>query len=66
MKQISINNGSSFVKPVEAIKNIDWDVIVNAMDDEIRESVHFDIAPCTDLEFLEEYLKKANEDLIIG
>lgn len=35
-----------------------FDAIVNLMDDELREAVHRDIAPCTDDEFLEEYRKR--------
>lgn len=36
----------------------DWDFIVELMDNEIRESVHADLAPCTDEEFLAEYCKR--------
>lgn len=32
--------------------------ILPYMSDAIRESVHFDIAPCTETEFLAEYLKR--------
>lgn len=35
-----------------------WESIVNLMDDEIRESVHADFAPCTESVFLEEYMKR--------
>lgn len=31
--------------------------IVNLMDDEIREQVHREIAPCTDMEFLRRYVE---------
>lgn len=34
---------------------------VQLMDDEIRESVHRDMAPCTDLAFLEEYMRRHEE-----
>ena len=34
---------------------------VQLMDDEIREAIHADLAPCTDLEFLEEYMKRHEE-----
>lgn len=30
--------------------------IVNLMDDEIREQVHRELAPCTDMEFLRRYV----------
>ena len=47
-----------------------WESIVNLMDDEIRESVHADLAPCTDEEFLEEYkqrhLEKYGEEFIVN
>ena len=32
-----------------------WESIVEMMDDEIREQVHAELAPCTDEEFLERY-----------
>lgn len=66
MKKISISNGMSYTTPEAAIKELDWDVLVNYMDDDTREAVHFAVAPCTELEFLQEYLRRAPEDLIIG
>lgn len=33
----------------------DFDVWVNLMDDELREQVHAELAPCTDETFLERY-----------
>ena len=38
-----------------------YNAAVNLMDDDIREDVHADLAPCTDLEFLEEYMKRHEE-----
>lgn len=42
---------------------------VMMMDDEIREAVHLDLAPCSDEEFLEEYqrrhVEKYGEELMI-
>ena len=35
-----------------------WEAIASYMDDDIREDVHSDLAPCTRAEFLEEYLKR--------
>jgi hypothetical protein len=35
-----------------------FNTAVALMDDEIRESIHADIAPCTELEFLKEYMKR--------
>ena len=43
-----------------------WDVVVAAMDEDTRERVHRELAPCTELEFLRRYLEVAAEDLIIG
>ncbi len=34
-----------------------WDDIVNHMNDEIREKVHAEIAPCEKYEFLDRYLE---------
>ena len=45
---------------------ISFDSIVAMMDDDTREMVAFVVAPRSDDEFLEEYLKHADEDLIIG
>lgn len=66
MKQISINNGHTYVTPAEAIAAMSWDAIVNMMDADTREQVHLEMAPCTELEFLAAYLEKATDDLIIG
>lgn len=33
-----------------------WDAIVNYMDDDHRETVHAELAPCTEIEFLRRYL----------
>lgn len=65
-KKISINNSHSFCEPEEAIASVPWEVIVNLMDDETRETVHNELAPCSDLEFLRRYLEIAPDDLIIG
>ena len=42
----------------EIIESGDYDAAVALMDDEIREAVHADLAPCSDLEFLEEYIRR--------
>lgn len=53
----------------EIIINGLYEAAVNLMDDEIREELHRELAPCSDLEFLEEYMKrhkeKYNEDFEI-
>lgn len=66
MKRISIDNGNTYCTPEEAIAQIGIDTIANYMDNDIRESVHYDIAPCSDVDFLTEYLSRADDDLIIG
>lgn len=66
MARISIDNGAHFVDVDEAISGADWDVIENLMDDDTREAVHFELAPCTNEEFLRRYLELAENDLIIG
>ena len=66
MKNISIDNGMTFVEPAEAIEQCDWDVIVMMMDDDTRENVTYELAPCTKLEFLVRYLELAPFDLIVG
>ena len=66
MKQISIDNGNSWITPQEAIAGMSWDVIAHYMEDEAREAVHADLAPCSNLNFLTRYLEIADHDLIIG
>ena len=66
MKNISINNGATYTTIEDALANCNWDAIVQMMDDEIREQVANAIAPCTNEEFLTEYLRRASDDLIIG
>lgn len=41
-------------------KNL-WKTIVTYMDDDIRENVHFDLVPCSEEEFLDEYVKRDPE-----
>lgn len=66
MKQISIDNGNSFSSIDAAIAGIGFDAIVGMMDDEIREAVHTELAPCTEAEFLARYLELSTVDLVIG
>lgn len=40
---------------------VDYDVAVSMMDDDIREEIHADMAPCTDQEFFDEYAKRHAE-----
>ncbi len=66
MKQISVDNGLTFVEPDQAIKEKRWEVISHYMEDEAREQVHHELAPCSNLEFLKRYLEVASCDLVIG
>jgi len=66
MKTISIDNGHSTCTVQEAIAGMAWNAIANAMDDETREKVHAELAPCTEEEFLTRYLEIAPDDLVIG
>lgn len=49
---------------------IPFQAAVMLMDDEIREEVHADLAPCTDQEFFDEYCKRHLEkygiEFVIG
>lgn len=42
-------------------RTVDYAAAVNLMDDDIREAVHADLAPCSDQEFLDEYCKRHYE-----
>lgn len=66
MKRISINNGATYTTPAEALEEISIDTMAEYMDDDTREAVHNELAPCSDLEFLTRYLELAPDDLIIG
>ena len=67
---ISLDNGRTWMTAEEAMDEINernlWDVIVNMMDDDIREAVHADLAPCTDAESLADYLRRSADGLVIG
>lgn len=41
----------------ERVLNSHWDTVVNLMDDEKREQVHRELAPCSNKEFLRRYLE---------
>lgn len=68
--KISLNNGRTFTDAREAMPAIEqrglWETVVNLMDDETREKVCAELAPCSELEFLTRYLELAREDLVIG
>lgn len=50
-----------YKEALEMIEKVPWNVIVNFMDDEIREQVHNELSPCTAEEFLARYLELAPE-----
>lgn len=66
MARISIDNGANYVTAGEAVQCADWETIVGMMDDETRETVHAEMTPCENEEFLRRYLELAESDLIIG
>lgn len=70
MKQISLDNGRTYMTAEEAIpeilENKLWPVVVQLMDGDTREQVYNELAPCTELEFLARYLAIAPHDLVIG
>lgn len=68
MREISWNNGVTFGSAEEFLDERPdlWDVAVELMDDDVREQVAYDLAPCTEIKFLREYLRRSEADLIIG
>ena len=70
MAMISINNGMDFLNAHEAMPLIDerhlWDAVVSMMENDVRERVHYELAPCSEEAFLSRYLEIAEEDLVIG
>lgn len=50
IKMVKVNN-----------RMIDFDAAVNLMDDEIREELHQELAPCTHQEFIDAYAKRHRE-----
>lgn len=69
MKKISLNNGNTYLTVKDAMIQINqqnlWDAVVNMMDDDTREKVHCEFAPCTEEEFLNAYLSISDHDLIL-
>jgi hypothetical protein len=60
--------GSAKILPGSAGANMSTDVrvryfeaAVNLMDDDLREEIHRELAPCTEQEFLDEYVKRHKE-----
>jgi hypothetical protein len=71
MKEISLDNGATFMDAAEAIEEVSkngmgFETIRNMMDDELCNKINAELAPCTDEEFLSRYLELSAEDLVIG
>lgn len=79
MKEISLDNGRTYLNAHDAIEELRkqseeyevpfaklWQNIADLMDDDTRETVHAELAPCTEEEFLARYLEIAPDDLITG
>lgn len=49
---------ADLLRQVYEIDNGEFAAAVELMDDDIRESVHSDLAPCSDSEFLAEYKRR--------
>ena len=78
-KEISLDNGMHYMDASEAVAELRnrseeydvpfsklWQSVADLMDDDTREEVHAELAPCTEEEFLARYLEIAPNDLIIG
>lgn len=69
-KLISLDNGRTYGTAEEVMHEINrrklWDAVVNFMDDDTREAIHFTCLPYSKFEFLKRYLEVAPDNLIIG
>lgn len=70
MKHISLDNGRTYTNAHDAMPAIMdrrlWDALVALMDDDAREQVSLELAPCAEEDFLRRYLEIAPCDLVIG
>ncbi|RMH38516.1 MAG: hypothetical protein D6694_12285 [Gammaproteobacteria bacterium] len=56
------NAMSKYVTVINAYgKEIDYEAAVNLMDDDIREQLHAELAPCSEQEFFDAYCKAHRE-----
>ena len=72
---ISFNNGRSYYDADEirsigldkilSDEHVTWDYIATVMDDEIREQVHRELAPCSNEDFLIRYLELSPDNFIV-
>lgn len=65
-RRISVDNGATWISPVEALSFIRLEVMVEYMEMDTMEAVNRDLAHCSDLDYLTEYLRRAKADLVIG
>lgn len=72
---INFSNGAgSWYGPEEAAdalqamhaSGIAWEQVAHLMEDATREQVALNLAPCSEADFLAEYLRLASADLVIG
>lgn len=69
---LSVGNGTTYIAADEddelqaAIDKVSWGEIVSFMDADARDKANYDVAPCTELEYLKHYLEIAPCDLVIG
>lgn len=58
--RIAIDKYLKEVSPMTTLNGrpVDYAAAINLMDDDLREAVHADLAPCTDQEFLDEYARR--------
>lgn len=72
-KMVSLDNGAHYYDVTEIAEAMDyineydlWDALANVMDDDTRERVAWELAPCTNAEFLRRYLEIAPCNLVLG
>lgn len=68
---ISLNNGATFLTVDDLEEHRQeilerWNVIASYMEDDVRESIVYDLELDDEIEFLAEYLRRAHYDLVIG
>ena len=72
MALISFDNGTTFFGPEDAdeiregIEEVGWETIVERMDDETRERCNMESDATEEAEWLCDYLRMADWDLVIG
>lgn len=72
-KFVSVDNGNMFLDASELAEadngywyDAGWDILVSFMDEDARNEANYELAPCTNIEFLTRYLELAPDDLVIG